>query len=114
MLNVAVVAGFPFGVAAVFWANRLLPIGLKDRAQWEVHGLFIAWALALALTCLMGPRRGWIALLGATGALLSVLPLYNAIATERGLPATLSQGDYVLAGGGSHVPCVRPRVSLVS
>ena len=97
-LNLAVVAGFPFAIAAMLWANRLLPVGLTDRAQWEVHALFIAWGLTLAPAILFNPARLWARLLAATGALLAAIPVYNVLATPRGLFATLASGDYVLAG----------------
>jgi uncharacterized iron-regulated membrane protein len=97
-LNISVVAGFPLGIAAMLWANRLLPMTLRGRAEWEIHVLFIAWGLALALALVLPAKRAWIALLGATGALLAALPVYNVFATRRGLTATLAQGDAMLAG----------------
>ncbi len=97
-LNIAVVGGFPLGVAAFFWANRLLPVGLKNRGEWEVHALFIAWGLALGLATALRGNRAWTVLLTGTGALLAGIPIYNILATERGLVATLKQGDFVLAG----------------
>ena len=97
-LNVAVLAGFSLGIACMLWANRLLPVGMKDRAEWEVHTLFLAWGAALLLAIVRRPAPSWTALLGATGALLAVLPVYNMFATERGLLATLMSGDFVLAG----------------
>jgi hypothetical protein len=97
-LNIAVVGGFPLGIAAMFWANRLLPLALKDRADWEIHALFIAWGLALVAASALRASRAWAVLLGATGALLAMIPVYNLWATPRGLVATVLQGDFVLAG----------------
>ncbi|PSJ41055.1 PepSY domain-containing protein [Sphingomonas deserti] len=96
-LNVAVIAGFPLGIACLLWANRLLPAGMRGRAEWEVHALFIAWAAAglVALAC--RPKAAWPALFGITGALLAAIPVYNVAATERGLPAWLAAGDWMLA-----------------
>lgn len=97
-LNIATVGGFSFGIAAMLWANRLLPVAMKGRADWEVHSLFLAWGFAFLLAIVVRPARAWTALLGATGALLLAIPVYNMLATQRGLAVTLSQGDYVLAG----------------
>lgn len=97
-LNVSVLAGFPLGIATMFWANRLLPITVQGRAQWEIHALFIAWGLALALALVLRAARAWTVMLGATGAMLAALPVYNALATSRGLPSTLGKGDLELAG----------------
>ncbi len=48
-LNVAAIVGLPFAVAAFFWANRLLPADLADRANWEIRIFFVAWALTLLI-----------------------------------------------------------------
>jgi uncharacterized iron-regulated membrane protein len=37
-LNLAFVAGLPV-------ANRLLPVDLADRAQWEMRAFFLVWGL---------------------------------------------------------------------
>lgn len=97
-LNVAAVGGFPLGIAVMLWANRLLPVSMADRGAWEVHCLFLAWGAALVLAVVRKPQPNWVALLGLTGVLLAALPVYNLVATERGLIATILGGDGVLAG----------------
>jgi uncharacterized iron-regulated membrane protein len=97
-LNAAVIGGFPLGIAAMLWANRLLPSAMTGRAEWEVHLLFLAWGAALLVTMLRRPSRAWPTLLAGTGILLSVLPVYNFVGTERGLPAALMAGDWPIAG----------------
>lgn len=97
-LNVAAIGGFPLGVAVMFWANRLLPVEMAGRAAWEVHCLFLAWGAALILSIVRKPQHNWVALLGLTGALLAALPVYNLFGTQRGLIASLSSGDMMLAG----------------
>ncbi len=97
-LNVAVVGGFPLGIATMLWANRLLPFTMPGRAEWEIHALFIAWGLALAIASLLREAKAWTVLLGVTGAMLATIPIFNAFATSRGLQATLASGDFLLAG----------------
>ena len=97
-LNIAVVAGFPFAIAVMLWANRLLPTGITNRAEWEVHCLFLAWGAVFLIAAARRPASAWAELFRATGALLLLLPIFNALATERGLPSTLTDGDFVLAG----------------
>jgi uncharacterized iron-regulated membrane protein len=97
-LNVATLAGFPLGIACMLWANRLLPVGMKARAEWEVHTLFLAWGAALLLALVRRPAPAWTALLGATGALLALLPVYNLVATDRGLFASPEAGDLLPIG----------------
>lgn len=97
-LNVAAIGGFPLGVAVMLWANRLLPVGMADRAAWEIHSLFLAWGAALVLAVVRRPQPNWVALLGLTGVLLAALPAYNLFGTGGGLIASLASGDGMLAG----------------
>lgn len=97
-LNVAVVGGFPLGIVVMLWANRLLPVAMRGRAEWEVHILFLAWGAALLLALVRRPPLAWTLLLGSTGVLLAALPAYNVVATERGLFVALASGDLLMAG----------------
>ena len=97
-LNVAVIAGFPLGVAAMFWANRLLPAAMRGRAQWEVHVLFIVWAAAITLALVTRPQRAWAALFALTGAALLLLPAFNLVATRWNAWSSLAVGDALPLG----------------
>ncbi|GJD33914.1 PepSY-associated TM helix domain-containing protein [Methylobacterium aerolatum] len=75
ILNIGTIAGLPAAMAAFFLANRLLPLSLGGRANWEVGAFFGVWAL-VALLGLLAPRRqAWPATLGVAAALfLAVVP----------------------------------------
>ncbi|MDO7840838.1 PepSY-associated TM helix domain-containing protein [Sphingomonas immobilis] len=96
-LNVGVVGGYPLAIAGFLWANRLLPVGLADRANAEVNTMFALWGAVLLFAFVRKPVRAWAELLGLTGALLVALPVFDMIATPKGLPATIAAGDWVLA-----------------
>jgi uncharacterized iron-regulated membrane protein len=99
-LNLGVIVGLPIGIAAYFWANRLLPPGLEGRADWELHILFFAWALVLALAALRPAAGAWPLFLGAAALMFGLIPLLNALTTDihlgRTLPVT-GPGDPALA-----------------
>jgi hypothetical protein len=97
-LNVATIAGLPLAVAGFFWANRLLPVDMMDRAAWEYHSLFALWLGTLFYALGRPLRRAWIELLWASCAAFACVPLLNALTTGRGLPVSLSKGDWVFAG----------------
>jgi uncharacterized iron-regulated membrane protein len=97
-LNVGTIVGLPIAVAAYFWANRLLPLSLPDRADWELHGLFIAWAAMLLHAALRPARCAWREQWALAAVLLAGLPLLNAITTDAHLGRTLVAGDWVRAG----------------
>ncbi|WP_043766888.1 PepSY-associated TM helix domain-containing protein [Algiphilus aromaticivorans] len=97
-LNVAVVAGLPLAIAVFFHANRLLPVGIAQRADWEVRVFLACWLAALIHALLRAPRQAWIEQLvaGAIGYLL--LPMVNLLTTGDHLPAALMRGDGVAVG----------------
>ncbi len=101
-LNVGVVAGLPLGIAAYFWANRLLPLNLAGRADWEIHVIFLTWAAALTHSLIRGPKNAWVEQLAAAAALFILIPILNALTTDIHLGNTLPlpgrPGDWVLAG----------------
>ncbi len=97
-LNVASIAGLPLGVAAFFWANRLLPLGMADRAEWEYHSLFAVWLGSLFYALGRPLRRAWRELLWTACAAFALIPFINALTTRQHLGVTLAKGDWVLAG----------------
>ncbi|MDF4005215.1 PepSY-associated TM helix domain-containing protein [Luteibacter sp. PPL552] len=94
-LNVATIAGLPFGIATYFLANRLLATGIPHRAAWEANALFIGWGV-LALYALLRPvRRAWVEAMAAAALAYLAVPAVNALTTSRGLWPSLRQGDGV-------------------
>lgn len=97
-LNVAVVIGLPVAIGAYFWANRLLPVDMAHRAEWEVHTLFGAWLLMFLWAGLRPPPRAWKAQATLAAVVFGLLPVLNAMTTSRGLVRSLADGDAVMAG----------------
>lgn len=98
VLNVGTVAGLPVAIAAYFWANRLLPLGLAQRIDWEIRCLFIAWALCLVHPLLRSYRRAWIEQLALASLLYAGLPLLNLSLPDSHLLTTLAHGQWLVAG----------------
>ncbi|MFT6420442.1 MAG: putative iron-regulated membrane protein [Porticoccus sp.] len=97
-LNVSTIAGLSAGIAAYFWANRLLPVEMADRADWEMHFLFLIWGEALIYAFFRDIRKAWVELLWLAAAAFVLLPVVNALTTDKHLLNTLAVGDWVLAG----------------
>lgn len=97
-LNVAAIAGLGAGIAAYFLSNRLLPLGMADRADWEVHSLFIVWGVMLLWAVVRSARRAWVEGLSIAALLFAAVPVVNAITTPRNLLASLLAGDWVFVG----------------
>ncbi|WP_343525422.1 PepSY-associated TM helix domain-containing protein [Sphingomonas sp.] len=97
-LNIGVIVGSAIGIAVYFLANRLLPVGMPHRADWEVNALFVAWGAAAIWATARPTRRAWIETLLIGAALYALIPVVNAVATERGTFASLLAGDWVFVG----------------
>jgi len=97
-LNVATIAGLPLAMAAYFWANRLLPLEMADRAAWEFHSLFAVWLGSLFYALARPLARAWVELLWGACLAFATVPLLNFLTTDRHLGRSLAMGDWVFAG----------------
>ncbi|MEM8562020.1 MAG: PepSY-associated TM helix domain-containing protein [Pseudomonadota bacterium] len=97
-MNAATIAGLLTAVAAYFWANRLLPVEMAHRADWEANCMFLVWGGCFVHAALRRKARVWCEQLYAVAALFLGLPLINAMTTSSHLGNTLPAGDWVLAG----------------
>ncbi|MHC8316104.1 PepSY-associated TM helix domain-containing protein [Pseudomonas sp. LB3P31] len=98
VLNIASMSGLTVAVAVFFWANRLLPVEMTARADWEVNAFFIAWSLSVIHALLRRGRSAWFEQLALAALLFCGIPLLNALTTSHHLLATLTQGDWAMAG----------------
>jgi uncharacterized iron-regulated membrane protein len=97
-LNVGVIAGSCGGIGVFFLANRLLPLGMANRAEWEINSLFIAWGAVLVWTLARPVKRAWIEALAACASLYALVPVVSALTTTRALVPSLTARDWVFAG----------------
>jgi uncharacterized iron-regulated membrane protein len=96
-LNVGTIVGMPIAIAAYFWANRLLPVSLATRAEWEVHAMYLTMAAMFVYPMLRPPARAQVELLWLCAAACGLLPVLNALTTSRHLGHSLPQGDWIMA-----------------
>ncbi|MEM8497799.1 MAG: PepSY-associated TM helix domain-containing protein [Pseudomonadota bacterium] len=96
-MNVATIAGLLVAVGAYFWANRLLPLGMNDRPEWEVHCMFITWGLCFVHAIVRPMNRAWYEQCAAVAAVFIGLPLINALTTDTHLINSLLSRDWVMA-----------------
>jgi hypothetical protein len=97
-LNIGTIVGFPIAVAVYFWANRLLPVSIENRGEWEMHCLFISWALLLIYPAFRPAINAWYEQLNLSAFMFCFIPLLNYMTTDKHLGVTLPQGDWNLAG----------------
>ncbi|WGG50462.1 PepSY-associated TM helix domain-containing protein [Rugamonas sp. DEMB1] len=97
-LNIASISGLAVACIGFLWANRLLPLDLVERHEWEVAAFFGVWLLTLLHAAWQPGPRGWTQQLLAAAALCLALPLLNWISTGDQLVSYLLRGDWQRAG----------------
>jgi uncharacterized iron-regulated membrane protein len=97
-INVGLIVGLPIGVAAYFWANRLIPMQWVSRDVWEINTLFIVWAMMFGHSLLRKRERVWPEQLMLASLAFGLIPLINAISTDTHLLRSLADQQWVYAG----------------
>ncbi|MEM1435732.1 MAG: PepSY-associated TM helix domain-containing protein [Pseudomonadota bacterium] len=95
--NLGIIVGLPLGLVSYFWANRLLPVELANRAAWELHLLFLVWLVSLVHAAARKRQLAWREQVATLALLCLSLPLLNALTSDVHLAATLAAGDTVRA-----------------
>nr|WP_198969131.1 PepSY-associated TM helix domain-containing protein [Xylophilus sp. ASV27] len=97
-LNVAAIAGLALACVGYLWANRLVPLGIGQRAGWEQRVFFGLWLLALAHALWRPPAKAWREQLGLFAGLCLLLPVLDFLSTGDHLPAQWQRGDWESVG----------------
>jgi len=58
-LNIAAMTGLLLAILSYFYANRILPLALEQRANIEVQVFFCVWFLALCHSVIKTPDKAW-------------------------------------------------------
>lgn len=97
-LNVASIAGLAIACVGFLWANRLVPLGLPHRDDWELGAFFGLWLLALAHSLSRPPAAAWKEQMAILSLLCLCLPLLDFWSTGEHLLSYFLQGDWESAG----------------
>jgi uncharacterized iron-regulated membrane protein len=97
-LNIASIAGLSVAMTGFLWGNRLLLLGIAARDEAEINMFFAIWGATLLYALLRPAKRAWIELLWLATAMLALLPVLNALTTDRPFWRSVAQGDWVFAG----------------
>lgn len=94
-LNIGTIACLPAGMAAFLLANRLFPADMPGRADMEVAAMFWVWFGLAALSVMRPVRRAWTETLALSAVACILVPVVNALTTDRGLLRSLATGDWL-------------------
>lgn len=97
-LNLTFIAGLPLATSVFFYANRILPSGIPNRAQWEVDCFFFTLALVGLIACFNRTLASWrlVLALGAFGFM--TIPLLNALTSPSNIIDNIVSGQWTLVG----------------
>jgi uncharacterized iron-regulated membrane protein len=98
VLNVASIAGLSLACIGYLWANRLVPLGIDERHDWEILAFFGAWLATLLHAALRPAAQAWREQLLAAATLCLLLPALNAATTGQHFAGYVAQGDWERAG----------------
>ncbi|WP_159053570.1 MULTISPECIES: PepSY-associated TM helix domain-containing protein [unclassified Halomonas] len=94
-LNITTLAGMPIAVLALLASNRLLPVELSGRAQWEIHVFFAAWLLALLhAISRRSTLQAWREQLMLVALLLLCLPMLDVLTPSYDVQGDLAAGNW--------------------
>lgn len=110
-LNLTFITGLPLATTAFFYANRLLPVEMVNRAQWEVNIFFIALATVAIFACFNRTLTAWRLIMTITAAGLITIPALNALTSSSHLFSNIAQGQWPLVG--FDLMCVLIGLSLI-
>lgn len=94
-LNVGCIAGLCCATASYFWANRLIPIDIASRAEWEIHVFFIVWLLTVVHGLFFRHKQGWIMQLSLGGLLFLLIPVLDSLTSDVSLTGAWLTGDWI-------------------
>ncbi|KGJ97417.1 PepSY-associated TM helix domain-containing protein [Colwellia psychrerythraea] len=97
-LNIGTIVGLPIAIAMYFYANRLLPLDMANRINWEANVMFISWAILLIYPMFRPAAKAWYEQLQLATLVYIGLPLVNALTTDKHLFNSLNKQDWNLAG----------------
>lgn len=85
VLNIGSIAGLCAAVVVYFWLNRLIPASIEGRANLEIQGFFIAWAISIVHAIFFRNRQAWKWQLYVVGALFAAIPLLDQVTSPVSL-----------------------------
>ncbi|QUM84074.1 PepSY domain-containing protein [Moritella sp. 28] len=94
IINLGTIIGLPLSIAAYFIANRMLPLSMDNRAEWEVHCMFATWAITFIYAAYRPITHSWKELSWVAAIAFSLVPIINALTTQHNIFSTWKNNDW--------------------
>ncbi len=96
ILNVGGITGLVAATGVHFWVNRLLPVEIAARAQWEIYIFFAAWLVFFLHPLIRIPKNAWKEQLFLAGGLYCLMPVLNAFTSDVNFFSALAGGNSII------------------
>ena len=93
VLNIGSITGLGIACIAFFWGNRIIPLGISDRPEWEIATFFAVWLATFVHAAVRPASRAWIEQMLVTALLCLALPLLNWLVVGDQFVSYLQRGD---------------------
>lgn len=93
-LNFAGIGGLLVAIVSYFYANRLLPLAIENRASLELTVFFVTWGASLTISFFAQIDKLWRGLLNILFFSCLCLPILDFIINPLWLTAALKQHNY--------------------
>lgn len=97
-LNIAGIAGLILAILAYFYANRLLPIDIDERARLEITVFLLAWLVSLLHSVLRPVNNAWLEQLLLASTACFLLPVVDVIQQPQRLLQAIEHQNWVYMG----------------
>ena len=77
--NRAIFGGLPMGIVALFLANRLLPVSLVDRAEYELLCFLSGWGLFAIVAAIVNRQTFWPVMLKSFALVCFIIPILDLL-----------------------------------
>ncbi|MDY0206711.1 MAG: PepSY-associated TM helix domain-containing protein [Pseudomonas sp.] len=96
ILNVGTITGLAIACLGFFWANRLLPVELTQRATWEINVFLLCWLACFIHPLFRSHKQAWLEQLLLLAVLCVALVFYNLVFSTYHLLNGIGTGQWIV------------------
>ncbi|WDE13074.1 PepSY-associated TM helix domain-containing protein [Thalassomonas haliotis] len=97
-LNIAGIAGLILAIIAYFYANRLLPLDIDERARLEITVFLFTWLISLQHSIFRPANQAWLEQLSLASLACLLLPLIDVVQEPSRLIRAIAQNNFIYIG----------------
>ncbi|WDE00314.1 PepSY-associated TM helix domain-containing protein [Thalassomonas actiniarum] len=97
-LNIAGIAGLVLAIIGYFYANRLLPVDIDERARLEIVAFLFIWLISLQHSVFRPVNKAWLEQLSLASLACLLLPVIDVSQDPSRLTQAIEQHNLIYLG----------------